>query len=54
MKAPRSDAPAPKSGPAKEFFANGTLSAAGAYLNGRKTGTWKYFFHKGLLKAVGK
>ena len=30
----------------KQTFTDGTLSAAGKYAKGKKTGTWKYYFRK--------
>jgi antitoxin component YwqK of YwqJK toxin-antitoxin module len=43
-----------KNGLAKETFSDGKISAGGPYVNGKKTGVWKYYFRNGLLKATGK
>lgn len=40
-------------GPWKEFYPDGTLKAEGSYLNGKKTGAWKYLHPNGKLEQTG-
>ena len=37
----------------REYFKNGTVSSEGEYINGSKTGEWKYYLVNGGLKAIG-
>jgi hypothetical protein len=43
-----------KNGISKEYFKDGTLSCAGEYKNGEKTGEWKYYLRNGSVKAAGR
>ncbi len=43
-----------KNGFVREYFRNGKLLSEGEYIDGEKTGEWKYYLRNGLLKAVGK
>jgi antitoxin component YwqK of YwqJK toxin-antitoxin module len=54
MKTKSQSAAKTTNGPAKEYFGDGKLSSVGAYLDGKKTGFWKYYLRNGLLKAAGK
>jgi len=38
----------------KETFKDSTLSSAGEYIDGKKTGEWKYYLRNGRLKAIGR
>jgi hypothetical protein len=40
-----------KNGLFKEYFKDGTLSCVGKYINGEKTGEWKYYLRNGLLRG---
>jgi antitoxin component YwqK of YwqJK toxin-antitoxin module len=43
-----------KNGVFEEQFKDGTLASVGEYVNGEKTGEWKYYLRNGLLKAIGE
>lgn len=42
-----------RNGPWKDFFADGTLIAEGAYVNSRRTGIWKFYNASGKLEQAG-
>jgi antitoxin component YwqK of YwqJK toxin-antitoxin module len=50
----KSTAAPPENGRHEEHFADGSVSVAGEYADGKKTGEWKYHLRNGRLKAVGR
>lgn len=42
-----------KNGPWKEYYAEGTLKAEGAFEQGKQIGIWKYYYRDGNLEQIG-
>ena len=43
-----------REGPWKDYYADGSLKAEGAYAGGKKSGEWKYYYADGKLEQQGK